>query len=98
MHWIFLGYRPGQSGAIRMGLEEGVFCLGCCAGLMVVLLAVGLASVGWMAAIAAVIFVEKVLAPTEAVAKGIGLLLLALWIGVATLPVVAEFILSGGPM
>jgi len=26
-----------------MGLEEGIFCLGCCAGLMLVLLAVGLA-------------------------------------------------------
>ena len=98
MRWIFLGFRPGKSGALRMGLEEGVFCLGCCAGLMVMLLAVGLASVGWMAAVAAIIFVEKVLAPTAGVAKLVGLGLLAFGIAVATIPALAEFTLSGRSM
>jgi len=98
MHWIFLGFRPGKRGALRMGLEEGVFCLGCCAGLMIVLLAVGLASVGWMAAVAAVIFIEKVIAPTAAVAKGVAILLLTLGIAVATIPAVADFMLRGGPI
>ena len=94
LHWLFLGFRPGASGALRMGLEEGVFCLGCCAGLMLVLLAVGVASVGWMAAVAAAIFIEKVLAPTTAVAKGIAVLLVGLGIAVATIPAVADFVMG----
>ncbi len=97
LHWIFRGFRPGARGALRMGLEEGAFCVGCCAGLMVVLLVVGLASVGWMAAVAAVIFIEKVLAPTAAVAKGVGIGLVAFGIAVATVPIVAHLVL-GGPL
>ena len=81
-----------------MGLEEGIFCLGCCAGLMLVLLAVGLASVGWMAAVAAVIFIEKVLAPSPVVAKGIAVLLMGFGIAIATIPAVAEFVMGGMPV
>jgi predicted metal-binding membrane protein len=98
LHWLFRGFRPGPAGALRMGIEEGVFCLGCCAGLMVVLLAVGLASVGWMAAVAAVIFTEKVLAPSAAVAKVIAALLVGFGIAVATVPSIADLVLGGPPM
>ena len=44
-----------------MGLEHGAWCLGCCVGLMLVLFAVGVMSLVWMALLAAVIFAEKVL-------------------------------------
>ncbi len=44
------------------GLEHGLVCLGCCWGLMLALLALGAGSLFWMAAVAAVIFVEKVTA------------------------------------
>ena len=98
LHWLFRGFRPGATGALRMGIEEGVFCLGCCAGLMLVLLAIGLASVGWMAAVAAIIFVEKVLAPTPAVAKAVAVLLMGFGIAVATIPTVADFVMGGPPM
>ena len=98
LHWLFRGFRPGATGALRMGLEEGVFCVGCCAGLMLVLLAVGLASVGWMAAVAALIFVEKILAPSAAVARGIAVLLVGFGIAIATIPAVAEFVMGGPRM
>jgi predicted metal-binding membrane protein len=98
LHWLIGGFRSGASGALRMGIEEGVFCVGCCAGLMLVLLAVGLASVGWMAAVAAVIFLEKVLAPTAAVAKAVAVLLVGFGIAVATIPTVAGFLMGGPPM
>lgn len=97
-HWLFRGFRPGLSGALLMGIDEGVVCLGCCAGLMLVLLAVGLASVGWMAAVAAIIFTEKVLAPTPAVAKGVAVLLVGFGIAVATVPAVTQFVMGGSPM
>ena len=97
-HWLFRGFRPGVRGALLMGIDEGVVCLGCCVGLMVVLLAVGLASVGWMAAVAAIIFGEKVLAPTPAVAKVVAVVLVGFGIGVATIPAVAQFVMGGPAM
>ena len=45
--------------AIRMGVGHGAFCLGCCWALMAVLVGFGTMNLGWMAAIAAVIFLEK---------------------------------------
>ena len=98
LHWLFRGFKPGATGALRMGLEEGVFCVGCCAGLMLVLLAVGLASVGWMAAVAAVIFIEKILAPSPVIAKGIAVLLVGFGLAIATIPAVAEFVMGGPSM
>lgn len=47
--------------ALRLGLSHGLVCLGCCAALMAVLVAVGTMHIAWMAALAVVIFVEKVL-------------------------------------
>ena len=49
-----------RRGAFRAGLEHGLVCLGCCWALMLALLALGTASLFWMAAVAAAIFVEKV--------------------------------------
>ena len=97
-HWLLRGYRPGLKGALLMGIDEGVVCMGCCVGLMLVLLAVGLASVGWMAAVAAVIFGEKVLAPTPAVAKGVAGVLVGFGIAVAMIPAVAQFVMGASPM
>ena len=37
------------TGAARMGVENGLWCAGCCVGLMAALLAVGMMSVAWMA-------------------------------------------------
>jgi predicted metal-binding membrane protein len=86
LHWILRGFAPGAGGAIRMGITEGVFCLGCCVGLMVVLLAVGMSSLAWMGAIAAVIFVEKVIAPTPRVSRLVALGLLAIGVFIAVAP------------
>ena len=49
---------PGR--AITLGLAHGSFCLGCCWLLMVVLVALGTMNLWWMAALAVVIFAEKV--------------------------------------
>lgn len=48
--------------AVRAGAAHGSACLGCCWALMAVLVAVGTMHLGWMAGLAAVIFVEKTLA------------------------------------
>ncbi|MBD1543896.1 DUF2182 domain-containing protein [Arthrobacter sp. IA7] len=53
--------RPGLGGALRMGMEHGSWCVGCCWALMVALFALGVMSVGWMALVGALIAVEKML-------------------------------------
>jgi predicted metal-binding membrane protein len=49
----------GPTRDARVGLHHGATCVGCCWGLMIVLVAVGVMNVAVMAAIAVVIFVEK---------------------------------------
>jgi predicted metal-binding membrane protein len=61
LHFVLGGWREGQAGAMRMGVEHGIYCVGCCWGLMVALFALGVMSLTWTAVIAAVIFVQKVL-------------------------------------
>jgi predicted metal-binding membrane protein len=60
---FFLGHwREGTPGALAMGARHGSYCVGCCWMLMLVLLALGVMSVTWMAVVSVAIAVEK-LAP-----------------------------------
>jgi predicted metal-binding membrane protein len=60
---LFLGHhwRDGVAGAFVLGAHHGLFCAGCCASLMIVLLVVGVMDVGWMVALSVLIYLEKVL-------------------------------------
>ena len=60
-HFISQRWRPGVGGAFRMGLEHGVFCLGCCWALMGLLFFGGVMNLLWIAGITLFVFVEKVL-------------------------------------
>jgi predicted metal-binding membrane protein len=71
-------WRRGASGALRLGVEHGSYCIGCCWGLMVVLMAAGAMGLPWVAAIALVVFAEKLLPGGERSARLIGVLLLSL--------------------
>jgi predicted metal-binding membrane protein len=55
-HW-----RPGMGGALRMGLEHGVYCLGCCWILMGLLFVGGVMNLLWVAAITLFVLLEKFL-------------------------------------
>jgi predicted metal-binding membrane protein len=52
-------YRRGAGGALRLGVRHGAFCVGCCWALMLVMFAVGVASLVWMALLTAVMMHEK---------------------------------------
>lgn len=80
LHW-----RNGRRGGLYMGVHHGLFCLGCCWGLMLVLLTVGITSLVWMGLVAAVIFIEKVLPFGWATAKVVGVVLIGLGIGLAVM-------------
>ena len=56
---IFHGWRDGVGGAFRMGVENGIWCVGCCVGLVIALLVLGAMSVLWMAIFFAAVTLEK---------------------------------------
>jgi len=84
LHFLLRG-RRGPLGAVRMGVEHGAYCIGCCAGLMVALFALGVMSLFWMAVVGAAILIEKLLPRGEAFARVLGLALvgLGIWVAVA---------------
>jgi predicted metal-binding membrane protein len=52
LHFMLHGWHDGSAGAVRMGFVHGLYCVGCCWGLMVVLFSLGVMSLVWMAVIA----------------------------------------------
>lgn len=70
-HW-----RPGPSGAFRMGLHHGTYCLGCCWALMLIMFAAGVMSVAAMAVLTVFILAERVL-PGRWATRFPGVLLIA---------------------
>jgi predicted metal-binding membrane protein len=73
-----------RRGSLRAGLEHGALCLGCCWALMLALIALGIGSMFWMAALGAVILVEKVAPLGERSSRliAVGLMGAAVWIAV----------------
>jgi predicted metal-binding membrane protein len=83
---FLLRRRGGHLSALRAGLGHGGYCIGCCAGLMVALFALGIMSVFWMAVAAVVILVEKTLPRGEAFARVLALALVVLGTWIALSP------------
>ena len=86
VHFLAHGWRDGPFGAVRVGFTHGLYCVGCCWGLMLVLFSLGVMSLVWMAAIAAVIFAEKVLPYGERLTRVIGVAFVALGFWIAFWP------------
>lgn len=68
-------WRPGVTGALRLGILHGIDCLGCCVGLMLALVALGMMQVAWMLTAAVIIFVEKTFPGGHRVARPLGVVL-----------------------
>ena len=73
--WMLRHYRRGVASAFDLGRRHGVFCLGCCWALMLLMFAAGVANLLWMAALAALMAYEKIGRHGERVARvaGVGL-------------------------
>jgi predicted metal-binding membrane protein len=84
--FVLTSWQPGRLGALRMGIEHGAWCVGCCWALMAALFALGVMSVGWMVFIAALIALEKLLPWKEVANRSIAVLLLVLGLTVAFAP------------
>jgi predicted metal-binding membrane protein len=79
-------WRDGWSGALRMGAKNGAWCVGCCWALMAALFALGVMSVIWMAVVAGLIAIEKILPWRRTATYGTALVLLALGVLVLVAP------------
>jgi predicted metal-binding membrane protein len=86
IHFLAHGWRAGALGAFRMGFTHGLYCVGCCWGLMIVLFSLGVMSLVWMAAIAGVIFAEKVLPSGERLTRVVAVAFVALGLWIALSP------------
>jgi predicted metal-binding membrane protein len=73
----YIGFK-GRSRDVRVGLHHGTTCAGCCWGLMIVLIAVGVMNVAVMAALAVVIFAEKLWRHGKPFGQGVGVVLVAI--------------------
>jgi predicted metal-binding membrane protein len=78
-HW-----QKGHAGAFRRGVEHGAYCLGCCWALMALLFVGGIMNVCWIAGLAIVVLLEKLLPRGDRFALAFGLMFVAAgaWIAI----------------
>jgi predicted metal-binding membrane protein len=74
--FFFSNWTDRRAGVLRLGLRQGMFCLGCCWAMMLLMLAVGAMNVVWMAAFGVLMTVEK-LSTTPRFSEALGFVLAA---------------------
>ena len=84
--FFFANWATTPGGVFRLGVRQGLFCLGCCWAMMLLMFAVGVMNVVWMAGLSVVMTVEK-LQTGRRFTQVVGLALIAIGMGIA----VAEF-------
>jgi predicted metal-binding membrane protein len=77
LFFLMQNWRAGAGGALQLGVIHGFECLGCCAGLMVGLVALGMMNLAWMLTAAVIIFAEKTIPNSHRIARPLGVALAA---------------------
>jgi predicted metal-binding membrane protein len=72
LNFVMNHWRDGTTGALAMGFAHGIYCLGCCWLLMALLFVGGVMNLAWAAAIALLVFVEKLLPGGALIARAGG--------------------------
>jgi predicted metal-binding membrane protein len=76
LFFLMQKWKPGTAGALRLGVLHGIDCLGCCAGLMVGLVALGMMNLALVFTVALIIFAEKTLPESHRIARPLGILMM----------------------
>jgi predicted metal-binding membrane protein len=63
------GFRADPAGALTLGLRHGIYCIGCCWALMTLLFVVGVMNLFWIAALAILVLLEKVISSGRIIAQ-----------------------------
>lgn len=79
-------WRSGYGATLRLAAQHAGYCIGCCWGLMVILVAVGAMSLPWVVALTVIVFAEKVLPRGGRTARVVGGVLLMLALAVTLRP------------
>jgi predicted metal-binding membrane protein len=87
--FFFTSWATMPGGVFRLGVKQGLYCLGCCWAMMLVMFAVGVMNVAWMAGLAAVMTIEK-LQSGRHFTHGVGVALIAIGTGIAASAFVAH--------
>ncbi len=83
IHFFMDHWHDGLPGAIRMGGHHGLYCMGCCWGLMLAMIALGMMNPVWMGLIALLIFLENVTPWGQRIAAISGVALIIIGAGIA---------------
>jgi predicted metal-binding membrane protein len=94
--FIMTSWRDGTVGAVRMGLEHGLYCRGCCWLLFVILFPLGIMNVAAMAVITLVIFAEKAAPWGRPVARVTAAVLVTYGVAVLAAPRLLPTFMEGG--
>src|SRR5260370_41005971 len=86
LDFILGSWRDGYTGAFRMGLAHGIYCLGSNWLLFVLLFPLGIMNIAVMAGLTVLIFAEKMLPRGERIAQVVGLALILYGILVIVVP------------
>ena len=95
---LHYGSYRGRSRDLRVGIHHGGYCLGCCWGLMVILVAVGVMNLVAMVGLAALVLVEKTWRWGVTAGRVAGVALLALAVATIWLPWLAPGLHGAPPM
>jgi predicted metal-binding membrane protein len=74
--YIHCNWKEGKTGALRMGIENGIYCLGCCWILMILLFVSGIMNLLWISLIALFVLIEKALSRSKWISYMAGVILL----------------------
>jgi len=86
LHFIMEHWHDGRCGALRMGAAHGLYCFGCCWGLMLILFVMGIMHLGWMAAVGALILIEKMMPASKWIPNTIGAVFVIVGVLVTAFP------------
>jgi predicted metal-binding membrane protein len=88
MSFFMRRWRDGTSGAFKMGVYHGIYCLGCCWAYFLLMVALGWMNLLWMGLFAGIIFGEKMWSRGIWIARaaGIGLAITGVLVAAGMLP------------
>lgn len=75
--FLMTEWRDGIAGAFKMGMRHGSFCVGCCWALMLILFVTGVMNLVWVAGLAVIVLLEKVLTAGKLISHVSGAVLMA---------------------
>jgi predicted metal-binding membrane protein len=82
LSFIMNEWREGAGGALWMGVKHGVYCLGCCWILMLLLFVTGVMNLIWVGVITAFVMIERIAPGVKWISRvaGVGLIAWGMWL------------------